>query len=100
LSSGLVNHDTLDRTWEEVQQLQPEAVDAVASPTKDMLAVLTPDTIEIYPSAAEEIKPAQPLLRFGKANGETLVMAQWATAKYAEKWISAGQKELAPYPAP
>lgn len=92
LSDSLVNHDTLDRPWEEILKIEPAATDSVTSPDHDLLAIFTDSAIKLYEYTA---KPGdEPLLTVSRNKGEQLVLVQWALEKYASKWIQAGQLAL------
>ncbi|WP_040949157.1 hypothetical protein [Gorillibacterium massiliense] len=90
LPESLTAYDSLNLTWEQVLKLEPDAKDAVSSPDKDMLAVLTTDKVVIYTFPSEKDNTAKKLLTVDKSNLESLVMSEWATEKYADKWIKAG----------
>ncbi|WP_058304062.1 hypothetical protein [Gorillibacterium timonense] len=92
LSDRLVNHDTLDRPWNEIVEIEPNALDSVTSPDHDMMAIFTESSIKLYEYSAHG--GDQPLLTVSRNKGEQLVMVQWALEKYASKWISAGEQEL------
>ncbi|MDF2651722.1 MAG: hypothetical protein K0Q73_7527 [Paenibacillus sp.] len=92
LPQSVVSHDQLVCTWDEVRRVQPNAIDAVSSPDQDMIAILTKTNIYIYPYS-DQIGEG-PLLSIGLNPNESLVMVQWATEKYAEKWIEKGKQYL------
>ncbi|WP_438432587.1 hypothetical protein [Gorillibacterium sp. sgz500922] len=94
LSDRLVNHDTLDRPWEDILAIEPEATDSVTSPDRDLMAIFTDHSIEFFEFSAQA--GDQPLLTVARNKGEQLVMVQWALEKYASKWIQAGESELLP----
>ncbi|GGG25275.1 hypothetical protein [Paenibacillus abyssi] len=87
-------HDTLAVAWEEIWQRQPNAVDAYSSPSADTVVVLTDKVISFYlngiglaldPALVVELEPA-----------ESVIMVQWATGHYVERWKQQGQKLLVP----
>ena len=96
LPESLTAYDSLNLTWKQVLELEPDALDAISSPQKDMLAVLTKDKVNLYafPDTKDDLSKASKLLTINKGNLENLIMSQWATEKYAEKWIDAGIAEL------
>lgn len=79
----ITGHDTLCIAWETIKEKIPEAKDAVSSPEKDMLAVLTPEELLIY---------VNPLQGLDKPNlsipieEESIVLNQWATGAEVAKW--------------
>ncbi len=102
LSETVVSHDKLAVPWEDVERLQPGAKDAVSSPDRDLLAVVTDNEIRFYklrPSPGsdgpERFQPLpEPLLTVPLRKGETLIMAQWATGIYVPQWIDKTRKYL------
>jgi hypothetical protein len=92
LPEGVISYDKLSSTWEQIIQVQPTAIDAISSPDGDMIAILTLDKLYAYPYVDHEIGPLA--LQINLNPNETLIMAQWATAQYAEFWIESGKKYL------
>jgi hypothetical protein len=92
LPDTVVSHDQLVMTWDAVKQAQPDALDAISSPDEDMLAIITADKLYIYPYGNNELGPLA--LQIALHNNESMVMAQWATAKYADNWIEEGKRYL------
>lgn len=94
LPQAVVSHDTLDFTWDEIKAVRPEAIDAVSSPDRDMIAIVTPQYIFVHPLANGKIA-ASTSLRIDLNRSETLVMAQWATEKkYTDDWIAQAKANL------
>jgi hypothetical protein len=92
LPDGVISFDKLSSTWEQIIQIQPTAIDAISSPDNDMIAILTLDKLYAYPYMDHEIGPLA--LQINLNPNETLIMAQWATARYADFWIESGKKYL------
>lgn len=76
--------DHLCVSWSEIEQLASEAIDAVCSPTADWIAILVPDAIHIYPVKQRIVSDL--LLSIPLRTDERIVMAEWATGDYVEKW--------------
>lgn len=89
---SVVSFDHLCCTLEEVQTIQPAAVDAYSSPKSDMIAVVTDRQIIFYPYSNRIID--KPLLTVNRADNEHIVMMQWATDKYIQKWVDQAQMYL------
>jgi hypothetical protein len=92
LPDSIVSYDQLVCSWDVIKQVQPEAVDAVSSPDGDMIAILTADKLYVYPYGNNQIGSLA--LQVGLNKHESMVMAQWATAKYADTWLEAGKRYL------
>jgi hypothetical protein len=92
LPENVVSHDQLVSTWEKVKQVRNDAVDAISSPDGDMIAIMTTSTLYVYPYANHQFGSLA--LQVALNNNESLVMAQWASAKYADKWIEQGKRFL------
>ncbi len=83
IPKSITSFNDLYPDWNSIKKSIPEAFDAVSSPTKDMLAVLTSDKLLIYANPLEDM--SEPELSL-KLNNESLIMAQWATGEYVQKW--------------
>jgi len=92
LPEGVISYDKLSSTWDQILQIQPTAIDAISSPDGDMIAILTKDQLYAYPYVDREIGALG--LQMNLNPNETLIMAQWASAKYADFWIESGKKYL------
>jgi hypothetical protein len=92
LPERVVSYDQLTCTWEQIIEAQPEAVDAVSSPNGDMIGILTASKLYAYPLVNNQI--GQLALQVDLHPNEALVMAQWASAKYANKWVEEGKRYL------
>lgn len=82
--AAMVSHDTLCCSWADIAAVQPKAIDALSSPTGDMVAVLTESEFFVYPK--NDAILAQPALKIALRKNESLVMAQWATDHYVNEW--------------
>jgi hypothetical protein len=92
LPDTIVSHDQLVVSWDTIMQSHPEALDAVSSPDGDMIAVITADKLYIYPYGNNQMGPLA--LQIDLNNNESMVMAQWASAKYADNWLEEGKRYL------
>jgi hypothetical protein len=92
LPESVVSYDQLSSSWDRIIEVQPEAVDAVSSPSGDMIAILTVDKLYVYSYSDNKIGSLA--LQVDLHENESLVMAQWATAKYASNWIEEGRRYL------
>ncbi|GAA0786816.1 hypothetical protein [Hathewaya limosa] len=84
-SRGIVNYDTLNISWNDIKAKIPEARDAYTSPNKDLLVILTNKEILIYTVTSGKIAQRQSVT-IPLKEGETAVMAEWATGEYALRW--------------
>jgi hypothetical protein len=86
LSTDVVRDDPLALSWEDIKSLVPTATDAFTSQAKDVVAIVSPGSIELYPYriAKADMKP----LSVSIHSNESVVMVQWATEqKYIDNWI-------------
>lgn len=81
----LVNYDELHVSWDAIKEKVPAAVDAYTSPNRDIALIITSSYIEIYAIKDGEIAD-EPLGKIKVRNGETVVMAEWATGEYVARW--------------
>jgi hypothetical protein len=93
LPDAVVSHDQLCCTWADLKRVQPDATDAVSSPTKDFVAIITPSSIYFYEYRGGKLGES-PLLTVNLNDNEKLVMAQWATGDYVANWVKAARNFL------
>jgi hypothetical protein len=84
LPRDIISHDTLCIDWNTIKQKIPQARDAVSSPEKDMLAVLTPSELLIYTDPEKGME--KPALSIAVDSSESIVLNQWATGEYVDIW--------------
>lgn len=84
LPASLTSHDELCQPWAVIKERIPSALDAVSSPGRDLLAVLTDQEILVFESPFGDLRG--PNLRIPVRPGEFPILNQWATGKYVEKW--------------
>ncbi|SFK71395.1 hypothetical protein SAMN03159341_101222 [Paenibacillus sp. 1_12] len=90
LPESVVSYDLLPLSWEEIRKLQPNAKDAFASPNKEIVGVISNDSINMYPYDGKLIP--KPLLTIKLASDESIVMLQWAVNEpYIEQWKQKGK---------
>ncbi len=81
----LVNYDELYIPWSVIKSKVPEAIDAFTSPNKNIAIVISPNSILVYPIENDTISE-NPIKKIKLKDKETVVMAEWATGKYTDKW--------------
>ena len=92
LPKSVTTYDELNPSFENIKKVIPNAIDAVSSPTKDMLAVMTNDKLLVYTNPKKGLTKATLEI---KLNGkESLIMAQWATDDNVGKWDNEVEKYL------
>ncbi|HHV60800.1 MAG TPA: hypothetical protein GXX49_11040 [Clostridiaceae bacterium] len=93
--------DELFVPWDEIEKAFPLVVDALCSPTKDMIIIQLPDRISFRKLVNGKI--GSEVLSLPVPKDTKIIMAQWATYDYIEKWTDALKQYfngdyLAPYP--
>lgn len=83
--SELVAYDTLHVPWTHIKDRIPGAVDAYTSPNKDIALILSEKYIFVYSLEGEKISDV-PLEKIALRGGDAVVMAEWATEDYVERW--------------
>ncbi len=82
---NLVSFDILCISWNKIKDKVPDAIDAYTSPNKDMAVILSSTKIYIY--SIEDGKLCEkPLAKIKLAESDSVVMAEWATGWYVDKW--------------
>ncbi|MCD9021115.1 hypothetical protein [Cohnella silvisoli] len=83
LTSDIVKDEPLALTWGEVLKLETTATDAFTSQDEDIVAIVTNDSIKLYPYKLPDAKPVTIPIN----SNESVVMVQWATQqKYVDNW--------------
>ncbi|RKP57012.1 hypothetical protein D7Z26_03215 [Cohnella endophytica] len=85
LTDNIVKDKPLAISWDKVVKLEPTAVDAYTSQDQDVVVIVTPTSIKLYPYQLpkSEMKPVD--IELG--SNESVVMVQWATKQsYVENW--------------
>lgn len=81
---ALTSYDDLCVDWDTIQSKIPNAKDAVSSPNKDMLVVLTTNSLQVFANPEKGLN--KPLVKIPVSNMEKIVLNQWATGDYVNKW--------------
>lgn len=89
--SKVVTYDTLFVPWTNIKDVEPRALDAYTSPNKDIAIVITRDELLIYSIYGNDLS-RYPIERIDIKEGETVIMAEWATGQYVQSWESILQK--------
>lgn len=84
LPQAITSYDSLCIEWNIIKAKLPEAKDAISSPDKDMLAVLTPAKLLIYSDPMNGL--TKPSLSIDVNSNESIILNQWATGAYVDKW--------------
>lgn len=93
LDKNIVGDNELAITWDTIKEKIPEAVDAVSSPNKDMLLVLTQNKLAIYLDPVEKgIDKADAEIEL-KEN-QSIVMEQWISDEKTDEWNSVLKEKL------
>jgi len=83
--SKMLNYDSLHISWREIKEKVPDAIDAYTSPNKDIALVICKDVILVYSIQGKKIGD-RPLKKISMQQGENVVMAEWSTGDYVERW--------------
>ena len=83
--ANLIAYDTLALSWHNIKDRVPDALDAFTSPNKDVALVKTKNKLTVYMIGAEQLAE-DPLAEIDLREGETIVMAEWATGSYVDSW--------------
>lgn len=81
----LINYDELHVPWDIIKEKIPMALDAYTSPNKELLIVVTGNFIMVYTLDQGEISD-KPLRKIMIKKGESVIMAEWATGDYVDRW--------------
>lgn len=81
----LVNYDELYISWNAIKWKVPDAVDAYTSPNNQIALIITKNYIYIYGIKDYELTD-KPIKKIKIEEGESVVMAEWATGDFVDKW--------------
>ncbi|MFZ5967731.1 MAG: hypothetical protein ACOYVK_11245 [Bacillota bacterium] len=87
-SSKLVFYDELSVPWTVIKDQIPGAVDAFTSPNQDIALIVTKNELLVYAMSKDRLENA-PLQRVPLEEGAAVIMAEWGTGHYVEKWEKA-----------
>jgi hypothetical protein len=82
---NLIFYDTLYLNWQSIKDRVPNALDAFTSPNKDIAVIETKNKLYIYGISGEQLD-SSPMGEFKLKEGETVIMAEWATGFYVDNW--------------
>jgi hypothetical protein len=83
--SKLVSYDELCLSWNFIKARVPDAVDAYTSPNRDMAVIVTGSTLFIY-AIQNGTLSQNPDNKIRLKDKENIVMAEWCSGKYVDKW--------------
>lgn len=84
LPKSITAYDELAPSWNEIQKTIPDASDAISSPKKDIVAVIVNHKLVLYSCMNGKIR--NNLLDVALKENESIVMVQWASGQYVDKW--------------
>ncbi|MDQ7093348.1 hypothetical protein REC12_07075 [Desulfosporosinus sp. PR] len=84
----LIYYDTLCLNWKTIIDRVPDAVDAFTSPNRDIALVMTKTKLYVYGISVDQLD-SEPLLKLELKDGESPIMAEWATGSYVDNWEKA-----------
>lgn len=84
-SNKMVNFNTFYLSWNGVKSRVPDAIDAYTSPNRDIVLIISKDNIKVYEMKGNELG-SKPLYKIPINKDESIIMAEWATGDYLEKW--------------
>ncbi|MDD4049326.1 MAG: hypothetical protein PHI90_11050 [Clostridia bacterium] len=97
----IVSHDILIPNWEIIKTFIPDAKDVFSSPEKDMLIVLTSKELRVYTDFKDDyigevvyVIDLKDIIDSEEEKEVDVIMAQWATGNYVEKWENEAKKYL------
>lgn len=81
----MVNYDEFHLSWNEVKEKVPNAIDAYTSPNEDLAIIITNNNLFIYEIVNGTLGNLY-LKKVSLKEGESVIMAEWATGEYVERW--------------
>lgn len=84
----LLNYDTLLISWKLLKGVNPYVEDAYTSPDKSLAILVTKNELLIYKIVNGNISD-EPLKRIDLFEDEKVIMAEWCSSNYVDRWGSA-----------
>lgn len=82
----LLGYEERPLDWERIVRRAPDAIDALTSPSRDLVVISRPGRITLHRLAGSDVQPA--VLSVSVPDEATIVMSQWTTSQTAQ-WIRA-----------
>lgn len=83
--ANLIYYDALGLSWHTIKDRVPDAVDAFASPNKDIILVKSKNKLTVYKIGPDQLTE-NPLAELDLPEGAAVIMAEWATGSYVGSW--------------
>lgn len=83
--SKILNYDSFSLSWNDVKGRVPDAKDAYTSPNKDIAIIISANFIYVYEIRNGQLGSKQ-IKKIPLHEGESVVMSEWATGDYVERW--------------
>lgn len=83
--SKLIHYDEMNIPWNEIKSRVPWTKDAYMSPNKDIVMLASEDNIIVY-TVQNKNAISKQLLKIPLREGDSIIMTEWATGKYADMW--------------
>jgi hypothetical protein len=90
----LVSHDELVADWKTIVAKMPSAEDAISSPENNILVVFTKEKMVFYKVTGSAIGDAVGEIALTAYDKPRVVMIQWCTGGYVDKWADEARKYL------
>ena len=84
LPQNIVSYNELSTGFSSIKKLMPEVQDAISSPDKEIIGIFTSNKLTLYPYSNSSI--GKSALDINLNEGETMIMAQWASGNYIDDW--------------
>ncbi|WP_392486805.1 hypothetical protein ACER0A_001595 [Haloimpatiens sp. FM7315] len=81
----LLNYDDLYLSWNSIKSRVPAATDAFTSPNNDFALIVCNEYIYIY-EIKNGVLSTSPMNKIKLNKNESIIMAEWATGNYTERW--------------
>ncbi len=81
----LVNYDKMHLSWSQIKNKIPSALDVFTSPQNNMAVIITENEAFIYTVKNGDLGD-YPISSVPLKDNEVIVMSEWATGNYVDKW--------------
>lgn len=85
-SEDMVGYDNHFILWDELKRKFPNMIDMYSSPNEDIIVVRDKFQLLVYSINKDNTIDYDPIARIDIPEGDSIVMAEWATEKYTEIW--------------
>lgn len=84
-SKKFVNYNKFPINWFEIENKNNKAIDGLIAPSENIAIIIEEEKISVFEMSNDGLKN-KPKIVFNKNKNEQIIMIEWATHSYVDKW--------------